>query len=243
MLRRLELHGIFEVAHGDLPRVLLPNLEDLFLSDCYHPIIDFIGFPEHARVTVSVPDHLANGVSWRDIDAILSSFIPPMFFRSSTLTITAKEVHRPTEVRFVGQGTGDGYQCRVYIDLQEGSRVRHQYNVCVYAMGMVRNMTSVSSLWLDAWVSFPTKYTIFFRRFCSLKVLILSGPFMCRILLDMISAETDVVPSLERLVLDQKFMPIYREFKDWLFSREQASRKVAEDLVPIEVVNNVGHGY
>ena len=59
----------------------------------------------------------------------------------------------------------------------------------------------------------------------------------------MISAETDVVPSLERLVLDQKFMPIYREFKDWLFSREQASRKVAEDLVPIEVVNNVGHGY
>jgi len=230
MLRTLGLHGVFEDAYGDLPRVLLPNLEELFLSDCYHPIIEFIGFPEHTRITVSVPDHLTSGLSWHNIDAASSSFIPPVFLRSSTLTIIAKKVRHPTEVRFVGQQTGGTYKCRVYIDLREGSSVEHRYGVCVYAMRMVRNMTSVSSLRFDAWVSLPAKYTTFFKHFRNLKVLTLSGPFMCQILFDMVSAETDVVPLLERLVLDQKFMPIYREFNNWLFSRERDGRQRSQTI-------------
>ncbi|KAF9644160.1 hypothetical protein BDM02DRAFT_3131943 [Thelephora ganbajun] len=213
MLWRLELRGIFELARGDLPRILLPHLEDLSLSDCYHPIIAFIEFPPHARITVSVPDHLES------------------------------EVHSPTEVRIVGQGTGDSHQCHVYIDLEKGSSLDHRHGVCVYAMGMVRNMTSVSSLRFNVEATFPTKCTTLFKRFRSLKVLTLSGPFICQILLDLVSAEIDVVPSLESLVLDQKFMLTYRKLKDWLISREQVGRKVAEHLIPIEVDESAGHGY
>jgi len=235
MLRRLELRGIFELSHGDLPRVLLPHLEDLSLSDCYHPVIGFIDFPAHARITVSVPDHLESGVSWGDIDIISSFYLPPTFLRSSTLTIITKEVRHPTEVRIVGQATGDEHQCHVYIDLEKGSNYDHRYGVCVYAMGMVRNMASVSSLRFNAEVSFPARCTTLFKLFRHLKAITLSGPFMCPILLDLVSADVDTVPLLESLVLDQKFMPLYRKFRDWLASREQAGRKVVEHLVPIEV--------
>ena len=222
LLRRLELCRMFELAHNDLPRVPLPHLELLWLSDCHYQIIHFIDFPAHTCITVSVPGHLEGGVTWRDIDIISAFYIPPAFLRSSTLTIITKEVRRLSAVRFVAQTTGGRLHCLIHIDLELGSSLKHRRGVCVYAMGMVRNMTSVSSLHLDARVPFPSRCTAIFKRFRSLRVLTLSGPFTYPTLLHLASATIDLVPSLERLVLDQEFMPLYRKFKDWLVSREQA---------------------
>ena len=235
VLRRLELHRISGLVREDLPRVSLPHLEDLSLSNCYHSIIRLIDFPERARVTVSVPDHLERGVSWRDIDIISSFFIPPAFLQSSTLKITTRGVHRPTEVRIVGQETGDKHQCHVYIDLEKGSNFGHQYSVCTYAAGMVQKMTSVSNLQFYAHALFSVKCTTLLRRFSRLKVLTLSGSFMYPIFLDLVSTDIHVVPSLERVTLDQAFMPIDLRVNDWLVSREQAGCKVMDYLVPAEV--------
>ena len=228
MLRRLELRKIHEFARDDLPRVSLPHLEDLSLSDCYHPITGFINFPAQTRITTSVPDHLENGVSWSNIDIISSFFIPPAFLRSSSMTITVKEARHSTEVRITGQDTGDKYQCHVFIDLKAGSSAKHQYRVCMYAMAMVRKLTSVSTLQFSAHVLFPADCTKLFGRFRNLKVLTLIGPCVCPVLLDVVSAEINTLPSLKHVVVDRKFLPIFRKFKDWLASQEWAGHKVAD---------------
>lgn len=228
MLRRLELRRISEVGCGDLPQVSLPHLEALYLRGCVHSIVGFISFPSHVHIVIFVPFHLERGVSSREIRAISSFFIPPVFLRSSILEITTREVRSPTEVRIIGQDTGDGHRCYVYIDFEEGLSIERRCDVCLCAMGMVRNMTSVSSLLFNAEAWFPVKCTSLFKRLGGLKVLTLTGPWMYPVFLDVVSAEIDVVPSLERVVLDRRFTPIFQKFKDLV--EGQAGRKVVDHL-------------
>ena len=209
MLRRLELRKILELGRDDLPRVSLPHLEALFLSGCFHPVIGFIDFPPHVRIAITIPDHRGSGLSWRDVDALSAFYIPPAFLRSSTLRITTREVRSPTSFQIVGQATGNGHRCHVYIDLEKGSSVRHRHSVCVYAVGMVRNMTSVSNILFNALAFSPPNFTPLLKRFGSLKLLTLTGPCLHPILLDLLSAGIDTFPSLERVVLDQAFVPDY----------------------------------
>ena len=235
MLRRLELRRVFEFSQDDLPQVFLPYLEDIFLYNCWHEIIDFIHFPEHTRITVSIPEHIERAVSWQDTVTVSPFFIPSPFLRSSTLTITTTEVLGPTEVRITGCNTTNMNSCHVYIDFNKDSGEEHRHAACKYAMGMVRNLTSVSSVQFDAQVRFHAKCISWLERFGGLKTLTLTGPSMYPLLLDLVSAELDAVPLLQRLVLDQMFVPIYRKFKDWVVAREQAGYKVDDYLIPIEV--------
>lgn len=237
MLRSLELQSIFAFSRDDSLRVSLPHLEDLFLSYCCHEVISFINLPERTCITVTIPEHIERGISWQDTDIVSPIFIPPQFLRSSTLAISTDEVPGPTAVRFVGQNTTNMGLCHVYIDFNEDSDVEHRHGACVYAMGMVKNLTSVSSLRFDAQVGFPTKCMPWIERFCDLRVLTLTGPCMYPILLDLVSAELNAVPSLQRLVLDQTFTPIYRKFKDWIVAREEGGFKVVDCLIPVEVDN------
>ena len=235
MLRRLELRRIFEFSQDDLPQVFLPHLEELFLYNCWHEIVDFIYFPEHTRITVSIPEHIKRAVSWQDTVTVSPFFIPSSFLRSSTLAITTNEVPGPTEVRITGCNTTNMNLCHVYIDFNKDSGEEHRHATCKYAMGIVRNLTSVSSVRFDAQVKFHAKCISWLERFGRLKTLILTGPSMYPLLLDLVSAELDAVPLLQRLVLDQTFVPIYRKFKDWAAAREQAGYKLDDYLIPIEI--------
>ena len=235
MLQRLELQRIFEFYHGDPPQVRLPHLEDLSLVNSWHDIINFLDFPKHTRITIAVPEHLRTGLSWQDMDTISSFFIPPSFLRSPTLVIATSEVPGPTEVRIVGQNRAKMDTCHVYIDFNKESGGQHRYCACIYAMGMVRNSTSVSAIRFDLQAKFHAKCTSWFKRFTNLRELTLTGPHTYPVLLDLISAELNAVPSLQRLVLDQTFTPIYRKFKDWIVAREQAGYKIVDCLIPIEI--------
>ena len=217
-LQKLELRGVFESAHNDHPQIPLPHLEHLFLTDCYHEITDFIDIPAHTNIIVSVPDHLNNGVSWRDIDVLSTVFIPPTFLRSSNLTIVTNEVRRPSEVRFVGRNEHHHYY--VYIDLKGGSSSEHRRSVCLYAMGMVRSMTTVSSLHLHSKVPFPAKCTLLLRRLHNLKILEISGPFMCPVLKAL--EDDNLVPSLERISVERQYLSLYRAYRDEIISLRQA---------------------
>ena len=242
-LRRLELRRIFENTCDGLPQVCLPYLEDLSLTNCWHNIIDFIMFPEDARITLTIPEHLERGVPWQDFPIVSPFFIPPPFLQSSSLAITTKEVMGPTEVQIVGKNTTRVDLCHVYINFNKDSDEGLRYNACVYARGMVRNLTSVSSVQFDAHVRFPAGCASWLDGFSGLKVLTLTGPWMCPLLLDLVSAELNAVPSLQRLVLDQMFTPIYRKFKDWIIARDQAGHKVVDYLIPIDLTNNANHGH
>ena len=217
LLETLELRGVYELAYEGPPRIPLPYLEHLLLYDCWYQVMDFISLPTHTRISISVPGHIDNGIPWESIDVISSLHIPPAFLRSSAVTIAANEVRRSTEVRFVGQMSGNRYHCWVHIDLEKGSGLRHRRGVCLYAMGMIRNLTSVTDLHLRAKVPFPQKLTMLFQRFRSLKVLVLSGPFVYPTLVDLASPENDFVP--ECLVLDRKALPLFRKFRDRLISQ------------------------
>jgi hypothetical protein len=235
MLRKLELRKIFELSCNNPPRVCLPHLEDLSLVNSCYEIISFIDFPEDARITVAIPEHLGRGVLWQDFDILSSFFIPLHFHRSSTLVITTNEVLGPTEVRIVGRNTARMDLCHVSIDFNKESSVEHRYGASVYAMGMVRNLSSVSNIRFDLQVGFHAKFTSWLKRFKNLKELTLTSPYMYPLLLELVSVELNAVPSLQRLVLDQTFAPIYRKFRDWIAAREQAGYKIVDYLIPIEI--------
>ena len=148
MLQNLELRRISEFGRDNLPPVSLPHLEALLLSNCFYQIIHFIDFPAHTRIVISIPDQIKSDVTMSDIDTLTSFFIPPAFLRASTLRITTRDVRGPTKFQIVGQDTGNGYLCHVFIDLEKGLRARYRYDFCVYALRMarVRSMTSVSSV-------------------------------------------------------------------------------------------------
>lgn len=236
LLRKLELRRILELHRNDLPRVRLSYLEDLYLVNSWRDIISFIDFPEHARITVTVPEHLRAGVSWKEFDTLSSFFIPFPFLQSSALSITTNEVTGPTQVRIVGQNTAGMGLCHVYIDINKNSGIRHRIGASKYGVGMVRNLLSVSSVRFNLQVEFCAKFTPWLRRFEKLRELALTGPKMYPLLRDLVSEEVSVVPSLQRLVLDQAFnASIYHKFSDWIAAREQAGYKVVAYLVPIEI--------
>lgn len=230
MLRKLELKRISKLGRSDLQRVSLPHLEALCLSGCFHPVIGFIDFPAQARITISVPANFERCMSLREIGAMSSFLIPPPFLRSSTMKITTREVRRPTQVQIVGQDTGNGYRCHVCIDFGKGSRVGHRYNVCVLAMGLAQNMTSVSSLLFEAQARFPAKFTSLLKQFSRLNVIRLAGPCAYPILADFVSADVDTVPSLKHLIINKALVPVFQKFKDVADLQEGTGRRVVHYL-------------
>jgi len=182
-----------------------------------------------------VPKLIRRGVRFEDFDLLSVFFIPLPFLRSSTLVITTNEVLGPTEVQIIGRNTANMDLCHVHIDFSKDSGAEHRYDASAYAMGMVQNLGSVSNLRFDLQASFHTKFTPWLKRFSNLKELTLSGPHMSPLLLELVSAEPIAAPSLQRLVLDQAFTQIYRKFRDWIATREQAGYKIDYYLIPVEI--------
>ena len=233
-LRRLELRRIFLSARRELPRVPLPYLEDLFLSSCFHEIINLLDFPVQTRITVSIPEYLQRRTPWTSMRLVSSAFIPPTFARSSTLTITTYETRGPTEIRVESLDTGDGRLCHAQVGFSEGSSADHRYGTSLLAMGMVHPITSVSNLRLDIQVWLPVKFMPWLKRFSKLKELSLNGYHAPLVLCDLELAGADAIPSLERVTVGRTFLPIYQELQDWVASQEQAGYEIAHDPTPVE---------
>ena len=232
MLRKLELRRIFLVARDGFPRVPLPNLEYLCLTSSLHRIIDLLDFPPQTRISVSIPEYLAERIPWDDMPLVSSVFVPPTFARSSILMITTYEARGPTEVRIESRENRGGRMCHIFVGFGKGSSAEHRYDACLFMMGMVHSMISVSDLWFDIQAWSPVKFMPWLKRFSKLKELSLNGRHISPILSDLVSAEVDALSSLERVIMDKASVPIYQEFQDWVASREQAGYKITCDPIP-----------
>ena len=81
---------------------------------------------------------------------------------------------------------------------------------------------TVSSLHLHSKVPFPAKCTLLLRRLHNLKILEISGPFMCPVLKAL--EDDNLVPSLERISVERQYVSLYRTYRDELISQRQPDR-------------------